>query len=130
MVAAWHWSNCEELPYIQRQRSPSNMVGAGVVPGWHWSNCEEIPHVQGQRSPSKMAGIRAVAVKCRRNFEEMPHIQGQRRSPRKMIGGEKSHLESHPIPGRHFQRAQTNLMHTGTQRSHRDRDRTVFECFL
>ena len=56
---AWRWSNCEELAHIQGQRSPSNMVGAGVVPVWHWNNCEEIPHVQGQKSPSKMAGVGA-----------------------------------------------------------------------
>ena len=82
-----------------------------------WS---EIPHVQGQKSPSKMAGVGAVAAQCWSNFEEIPHIQGQRRSPSKKIGEGKSHLESNPIPGRQVQRAQTNLVHTGTQRSHRD----------
>ena len=35
------------------------------------------------------------------------HIQGQRRSPNKMVGGAKSHLESNPIPARDAQRAQT-----------------------
>ena len=29
-----------------------------------------------------------------------PHIQGQRRSPRKMVGGEKLHLESNATPTR------------------------------
>ena len=60
----------------------------------------------------------------------IPHIQGQRRSPRKMVGGAESPLESNPIPARDAQRAQTNLMHTRTQRPHRDQDRTVFECLL
>ena len=46
----------------------------------------------------------------------MPHVQGQRRSPSKMIGGAKSRLESNSIPARDTQRAQTNLVHTRTQR--------------
>ena len=50
----------------------------------------------------------------------MPYIQGQRRSPSKMVGGAKSYLESNPIPPSVAQRAQTNLMHTRTQRPHRD----------
>ena len=61
--------------------------------------------------------------------EEIPHLQGQK-SPRKMVGGVKSHLESNPIPTRNTQRAQTNLVHSRTQRPHRDWDRTVFECLL
>ena len=33
------------------------MVGAGVVAAWRWSDFEEIPHVQGQRRrPRKMVG--------------------------------------------------------------------------
>ena len=52
--------------------------------------------------------------------KKIPHIQGQRRSPSKMVGGAKSHLESNPIPTRDAQRAQTNLVHTRTQRPHRD----------
>ena len=35
-----------------------------------------------------------------------------------------------PIPTRDAQRAQTNLVHTRTQRSHRAWTRTVFECLL
>ena len=35
------------------------------------------------------------------------HIPGQRRSPSKMVGGTKSHLESNPIPARDVWRAQT-----------------------
>ena len=71
-----------------------------VSPAWRWSGCEEIPHIQGQRNPNKM------------------------------VGGANSHLESNPIPPRDTQRAQTNLVHTRTQRPHRDWDRTVFECLL
>ena len=33
-----------------------------------------------------------------------------------MVGGEKSHLESNPIAARDTWRAQTNLVHTRTQR--------------
>ena len=32
--------------------------------------------------------------------KKLPHVQGQRRSPSKMVGGAKSHLESNPIPTR------------------------------
>ena len=41
------WSNCEEIPHVQRQRSPSDRVGAGVVDTQSWSGCEEISHVEG-----------------------------------------------------------------------------------
>ena len=56
---------------------------------WHWSNFEEITHDQGQRSPSKMVGAGVVAVWCWGDFEEICHVQGQRRSPSKMVGGGK-----------------------------------------
>ena len=48
------------------------------------------------------------------------HIQEKRGRPNKMVGGGKSHLESNPIPARDAQRAQTKLVHTRTQRPHRD----------
>ena len=38
--------------------------------------------------------------------KKIQHVQGQRKSPRKMIGGEKSRLESKPTPTRDAQRAQ------------------------
>ena len=41
--------------------------------------------------------------------EEIPYVQKQRRSPRKMVGGAKSCLESNPIPARDAQRTETNL---------------------
>ena len=58
------------------------------------------------------------------------HIQGQWRTHSKMIRGVKSCLESNPIPNRDTQRAQTNPVHTRTQRSHRDRARSVREYLL
>ena len=45
--------------------------------------------------------------KCWIPPKKMPRIQEQRRSPRKMVGGEKSCLQSNPIPTRDTQRAQT-----------------------
>ena len=93
----------------------------GLLAAWCWSDCEEIPHVQGQRrSPSKMIGTGAVAAWCWRDFEEIPHVQGQRRRPSNMVGGAKSCLESNPIPARDIQRVQTNLVHTRTQGTGRD----------
>ena len=53
-------------------------------------------------------------------YSAILEVQGQRRSPSKMVGGVKSHLESNPIPARDAQRAQTNLVCNRTQRSHRD----------
>ena len=53
----------EEISHVQGQRSPSKMVGAGVVTVWHWSDFEEIPHIQGQRrSPSKMVGGEQICI--------------------------------------------------------------------
>ena len=40
--------------------------------------------------------------------KKISHIQGQRRSPNKMVGWAKSHLESNPIPAIDNRRAQTN----------------------
>ena len=71
-----------------------------------------------------------MAAQCWSTCEEISHVQGQRRSPSKMVGGAKSHLESNPLPARDAQRAQTDLVCTKTQRPHRDWDRTVFGCLL
>ena len=62
--------------------------------------------------------------------KKIPHVQGQRRSTNKMVGGTKSHLESNPIPASDVRRAQTKLVHTRTQRPHRNWARTMFECLL
>ena len=91
-----------------------------MAAAWHLSNCEEIPHVQGQRNPSKTVGAGAATVWCWSNFEEMSHKQGQRRSPSKMVGVVKSCLELNPIPARDAQGAQTNFVHTRIQTPHRD----------
>ena len=85
-----------------------------------WADFEEIPHVQGQRSPNKTAGATVQAVQCWSDFQKIPHVKGQRRSPSKMERGAKLHLESNPILARDAQRAQTSLVHTRTQRPHRD----------
>ena len=62
--------------------------------------------------------------------KKTPYIQGQRRNLSKITGGVKTHLESNPTATRDAQRAQTNLVHIGTQRPHRDWARTVCECLL
>ena len=46
-------------------------------------------------------------------------IQGQRRSPRKIVGGSESCLQSNPTPARDTQKAQINLVCTRTQRLQR-----------
>ena len=71
---------------------------------------------EGQRSPSKMVGAGAAAAQHLSNCEKIPYMREQRRSPSKVVGEEKSCLESNPIPTRDAQRTQTNLVHTRTQR--------------
>ena len=58
---------------------------AGAAAVWYWNSYEEILHVQGQRSPSKM------------------------------VGGVKLHLESNSIPARDSRRPQTKPVHTKKQ---------------
>ena len=77
----------------------------------------------------RLCNAGAVAMQRWSNYEEIPHVQGQRRSSSKTVGEAKSH-EIKPHATRDAQRDQTNLMHTKTQRSHRDWDRTVFKCLL
>ena len=48
--------------------------------------------------------------------KKIPHIQRQGRSPSKMVGEVKSHLESNPISTRDAQRPQTNIVCIRTQR--------------
>ena len=43
-----------------------------------------------------------------------------------MVGMMKSCLESSPIPARDIQRTQTNLVHTRSQKHHRDRHDSTF----
>ena len=62
--------------------------------------------------------------------KKIPHVQGQRRSPSKMVGGAKLHLELNPIPARDVWRTLTNFVCTRTQRPHRDWARPVFESPL
>ena len=63
--------------------------------------------------------------------KNIPHIQGQRRSPSKMVGGAKSHLESNPILTRDVQRAQTTpCAHKETLQRISQTCLWVFECLL
>ena len=50
--------------------------------------------------------------------KKIPQVQGQRRNSNKMVGGEKSQLESNLLTTRDAQRAQT--LCTRTLRPHRD----------
>ena len=53
MALEWLWGDTP----LWGQRSPSKMTDMGMVAAWHWSDFEEISNVQGQRrSPSKMVG--------------------------------------------------------------------------
>ena len=57
---------------------------------------------------------------------QISHVQGQRRSPSKMVGGEKSCLESNPIHTERLGGLKQNLV--CTRRPHRDWVRPAFEC--
>ena len=91
MVAVQLWRDCEEIPHVQGKRSPSKTVGAGVATAWRWSD-----------------------------FGEIPHVQGERRNTSKMVGRGKVSFRIKPHSCQDAQRAQTNLVHTRTQRPHRD----------
>ena len=47
-------------------------------------------------------------------------MQGQRKSPKKMVGGVKSHLESSPVPTRDTQRTQMKPCVHQDPEAHRD----------
>ena len=95
LITVWPRTNYRE----GTQPHPSVKIRLKIFHGC-WSDCEEIPHIQGQRSPTKTVGAGVAAVQQWSNFVEIPHVQGQRGSPSKMVGGAKSHLESNPIPTR------------------------------
>ena len=60
--------------------------------------------------------------------KKIPHIQGQRRSPSKMVGGAKLHLDSNPIPARDVPRDQTKPC--AHQETPQRLSQTAFECLL
>ena len=73
------------------------LCDAGAVGAWHWGD-----------------------------FEELSHIQGQRRSPNKMVGGAKLHLECSPyLPETH-----RGLKQTLCTPGHRDHTETETELCL
>ena len=79
----------------------------------HSSSPVRTPELQLAAEPHRQENVGSHQGK-------ISHTQGQRRSPSKMVGGPKSHLESNPIPARDAQRAQTYLVHTRTQRPQRE----------
>ena len=95
-----------------------------VVLEWPWEDTPR-PGLEEPQEDNRHWGSSCRALE--RLWGGLLHAQGQRRSPSKLVGGANSCLESNPIPFRDVQRAQTNLVHTGTQGHHKDWDRTVFE---
>ena len=59
-----------------------------------------------------MVGAGAAAARRWSDCEKMLHVQEQMRSPKKMVGGAESRLESNPVPTRNAQKAQTKLVRT------------------
>ena len=114
-----HW----RLLVTQRQVWVSLLWGHWSLllgPGVHTAVLCALPE-----SVFPVLGAGVVAAQRWSDFEEIPHVHGQRRSPNKTVGGTKLSLESNSIPARDAQRTQTNLVHTRTQRPHRDWDRTL-----
>ena len=95
-----------------------------VVLEWPWEDTP-CPRLEEPQEDNRHWGSSCRALE--RLWGGLLHAQGQRKSPSKLVGGANSCLESNPIPFRDVQRAQTNLVHTGTQGHHRDWDRNVFE---
>ena len=64
--------------------------------------------------------------------KKIPRIQGQRKSPRKTVGGEKSHLEStNPTPARDVPKAQTKpCVHQEAPQRLSQTCLWVFKCLL
>ena len=54
------WMNLESI--IQSEVSQKEKNKYILTDAQHRNNCEDIPHVQGQRSPSKMVGAGAKAA--------------------------------------------------------------------
>jgi len=87
------------------------------------------PRLSMPLSPSKHCWVLKGKVRHDWEMKQMKWSRG----PSKIVGGTKSwgtSLESNPLSTRDIQRAQTNLVHTRTQRPHRDGARIVFECLL
>ena len=59
-----------------------------------------------------MVGAGAAAARRWSDCEKMLHVQEQMRSPKKMVGGAESRLESNPVPTRNAQKAPTKLVRT------------------
>ena len=58
-VVLMRWMNLESI--IQSEVSQKEKNKYILTDAQHRNNCEDIPHVQGQRSPSKMVGAGAKA---------------------------------------------------------------------
>ena len=130
----WHWWRV--VPYVTWQRQLLNQLaptGTWLMPypvAWQpdfaFSCCHSWPLTSFLNLPSEeMTPNNTEKEECKilgvlEWLWRDTHIQGQRRSPSKMVGGEKSHLASNPIPAREAQRAKRNLVCTRTRRSHRD----------
>ena len=68
----------------------------------------------------QFAAEQPLTAKCWITPKKIPQVQGQRKSPNKMVGGVKSHLESSPIPARDAWRTQMKpCVHQGPE-AHRD----------
>ena len=61
-----------------------------------------------ERTPNlQLTAEQPLTGECLIPPEKIPHVQGQRKSPNKMVGGAKLHLESNPILTRDARKAQT-----------------------
>ena len=94
--------------------SPSTCHKVMEMKSWRWWNRRMCAHLllwELQNYNSLLNNRQQENV--RYHQKKIPHGQGHRRSPSKIVGGVKSHLESNPLPTRDTQRAQTNLCTPG-----------------
>ena len=75
---------------------------------------------QGSRPSPRKRNAKWLSEEALQIAVKRREAKGKGEAPSKMVGGAKSHLESNPIPARDAWRAQTNPVHTRTQRPHRD----------
>ena len=68
------WRNLE--PIIQNEVSQKEKNKYILTAAWHRNNCEEIPHLQWQRSPSKMVGTGAAAAQGKNNMSLKDEFPG------------------------------------------------------
>ena len=87
----------------------------------HSSSPARTPKLQLTAEHHRQENVKSHQIK-------IPHGQEQRQTPINMVGEGKFHVVSNPYLPEMLRGLKQNLVHTRTQRYHRDWARPVFEC--